>query len=100
MFTQWLWQLGGRKSSAVSSDYSVIMTINEEAEKHGWSKKKRNFFLTENYGEEIFESTPPLLHWLGNNNTSYIVFLQKKSKTMWQHPKNHNMETLSDMSIM
>lgn len=21
---------------------------------------------------------PPLLHWLGNNNTSYIVFLQKK----------------------
>lgn len=21
---------------------------------------------------------PPLLHWLGNNNTSYIVFLQKQ----------------------
>lgn len=44
MFTQWLWQLGGRKGSAVSSDYSVIMTINEEAEKHGWRKKREIFF--------------------------------------------------------
>lgn len=43
-------------------------------------KKKRNIFLTENHGEEIFQSPPPspLLHWLGNNNTSYTVFLQKK----------------------
>lgn len=44
MFTQWLWQWGGIKSSAVSSYYSVIMTINEEAEKHGWRKKREISF--------------------------------------------------------
>lgn len=60
MFTQWLWQLGGRKSSAVSSDYSVIMTINEEAEKHGGRKKKEKYFFNGKSWRGDFSKPPPL----------------------------------------
>lgn len=52
-------------------------------------KKEKYLFNGKSWRGDFSKPPPPssLLHWLGNNNTSYIVFLQKNRRQCDSTPK-------------